>query len=112
MSTFGGYLIGLKKKLNQLYMEKQSNILNTYESIEWHDTTTPKPSKEHLELLWNDLLKDEMREERNQLLKDSDYTILSDFPTPNKHAWLDYRQQLRDFPSVWSDGVPFPTKPI
>jgi len=108
-------------------MEKQSNILkillkyhlndkwcceDTYESIEWHDTTTPKPSKEHLELLYDDLLKEEMREERNQLLKDSDYTVLPDFPSANKQAWLDYRQQLRDFPSVWSVGVSFPVKPI
>ena len=42
-----------------------------------------------------------MREERNQLLKDSDYTALPDYP--NRDAWLDYRQQLRDFPSVWFD---------
>ena len=53
-----------------------------------------------------------MREERNQLLKDSDYTALPDFPSANKQAWLDYRQQLRDFPSVWSVGASFPVKPI
>ena len=57
-------------------------------------------------------MKDEMREERDQLLKESDYTSLIDFPSTNKQAWLDYRQQLRDFPSVWSFGVPFPSKPI
>jgi len=59
-----------------------------------------------------DIMKEEMREERNQLLKESDYTVLPDFPTANLQTWLDYRQQLRDFPSVWSVGVPFPTKPI
>jgi hypothetical protein len=47
--------------------------------------------------------------ERNQLLKESDYTVLPDFPTANKQASLDYRQELRDFPSVWSVGVSFPT---
>ena len=51
-----------------------------------------------------------MREERNQLLKDSDYTALPDYP--NREPWLEYREQLRDFPTVWSVGVPFPTKPI
>jgi hypothetical protein len=30
-----------------------------------------------------------MREERNQLLKESGYTSLPDFPTSNKQAWLD-----------------------
>ena len=53
-----------------------------------------------------------MREERNQLLKESDYTALPDFPSTNKQEWLDYRHQLRDFPSVWTVGVPFPSKPI
>ena len=53
-----------------------------------------------------------MREERNQLLKESDFTSLPDFPKSNKQAWLDYRQQLRDFPSVWNVGVPFPSTPI
>ena len=83
----------------------------TYESIEWTDIQTTKPIKEELDLLMLDIMKDEMREQRNKLLKDSDYTVLLDFPTENRQAWLDYRQQLRDFPSIWSVGVSFPTKP-
>jgi hypothetical protein len=85
---------------------------DTYESLEWNDIITPQPLKEHLENLWIDLSKEMMREERNQLLKESDYTVLPDFPTSNKQAWLDYRQQLRDFPSVWSVGFPFHSSPI
>ena len=80
-----------------------------YDSLMWNDMSE-KPSKEHLESLWNDVLESEMRIERNQLLKDSDYTALPDYP--NREAWLNYRQQLRDFPSVWSVGVSFPVKPI
>ena len=83
-----------------------------YESIEWTDTQTTKPTKEELDVLLLEIIKDEMREERNKLLKDSDYTVLPDFPTANKQDWIDYRQELRDFPSMWSVGVPFPTKPI
>ena len=83
----------------------------TYESITWNDIT-PKPTKEELDVLLLEIMKDEMREERNTLLKESDYTSLTDFPTSNKQAWLDYRQQLRDFPSVWSVGFPFPSSPI
>ena len=84
---------------------------DTYESLEWNDNI-PQPSKKHLENLWVDLSKEMMREERNQLLKESDYTALPDFPSTNKQEWLDYRQQLRDFPSVWNVGVPFHSKPI
>jgi hypothetical protein len=85
---------------------------DTYESLEWNDFITPQPSKEHLENLWIDLSKEMTREEINQLLKESDCTALTDFPTSNKQACLDYRQQLRDFPSVWTECVPFPSKPI
>jgi hypothetical protein len=58
----------------------------TYETLEWHDEVKPKPTYEELEQLYSDLLKDEMREERNQLLKDCDYTVLPDFPTANRQA--------------------------
>ena len=83
----------------------------TYESITWNDIT-PKPTKEELDVLLLEIMKDEMREERNTLLKESDYTVLPDFTTSNKQAWIDYGQQLRDFPSVWSVGFPFPSSPI
>ena len=52
-----------------------------------------------------------MRQERNQLLKDSDFIVLVDYPNTNKEAWLSYRQELREFPAVWSEGMDFPTKP-
>ena len=51
--------------------------------------------------------------ERNQLLKDRDYTAFQDYPSSNKQVMSEYRrQQLRDFPTVWSVGVPFPMKPV
>ena len=98
------------KILLKYYIQYTWRCGETYETLVWLDDRILKPTKEELEQLYDDLLKDEMREERNQLLKDSDYTALPDYP--NREAWLDYRQQLRDFPTVWSIGVPFPTKPI
>ena len=83
----------------------------TYESIGWKDTTTPKPTKEQLESLWNELLKDEMRQERNKLLSDSDFRFLPDYSNTNKEAWVLYRQILRDFPETWVEGTPFPSPP-
>jgi len=29
----------------------------------------------------------------------------------NKEAWVLYRQELRDFPALWVEGMEFPTKP-
>jgi len=55
----------------------------------------------------------EVREERNQRLKNSDWTQFPDVVLSDKDAWTTYRQMLRDVPSQagfpWS--VDWPTKP-
>ena len=56
---------------------------DTYESLIWNDRIEPKSTQEHLETLWNDVLKENMRQERNQLLKDCDFIVLSDYPNTN-----------------------------
>jgi hypothetical protein len=43
-----------------------------------------------------------MRQERNALLQESDWTQTADNPISNKAAWATYRQQLRDFPASWT----------
>jgi len=54
-----------------------------------------------------------MRNLRNRLLKDSDWTQSYDDPTNNREAWAIYRQQLRDFPATWiaNQIVEFPEPP-
>jgi len=84
---------------------------DTYESLKWIDTTIDKPTKEHLEGLWVEVLKGKIRKERNQLLKDCDFRVLNDYPNTNKEAWVLYRQQLRDLPAIWVEGTPFPSPP-
>ena len=98
------------KILVKYYLNNQWSCGNTYKSIKWKDATTPKPAKEHLENLWVEVLKDNMRKERNKLLSETDYTALPDFP--NRDMYLEYRQKLRDFPAVWSEGMVFPEKPL
>jgi len=47
-----------------------------------------------------------IRYQRNILLDKTDKYIVADFPHPTpeaKQAWLDYRQALRDLPSVTED---------
>ena len=55
---------------------------------------------------------EEVREQRDALLKDSDWTQVSDAPV-DQQAWKDYRQALRDVPE--QEGFPtdinWPTKP-
>ncbi len=65
--------------------------------------------KEYWEVIKGDYFKENMREERNQLLQESDFRAVSDYPQRDK--WIVYRQELRDFPSVWTPETPFPEKP-
>ena len=53
-----------------------------------------------------------MREVRNGLLADSDWTQLPDAPV-DREAWATYRQALRDFPATWTPGpeADFPDTP-
>ena len=97
------------KILTKYYLNKSWSCGETYDSLEWYDTTLAKPTEEELELKYDDLLLDEMRQKRNQLLKESDYTALPDFPQRDK--WILYRQALRDYPSIWLPDRPFPETP-
>lgn len=57
---------------------------------------------------------DQIRSQRDSLLKDSDWAIISDAtPKPSKEAWLTYRQALRDLPQNFEDPseVVWPEKP-
>jgi hypothetical protein len=63
-----------------------------------------------------------LRLERDILLKDCDWTMMSDLNLENKDKWILYRQELRDMPetlpSVETDmagnliDVIFPVKPV
>jgi hypothetical protein len=55
----------------------------------------------------------DIRDQRNWLLKESDWTQASDVPQATKDVWATYRQSLRDVPQQDSfpTSVTFPTKP-
>jgi len=80
---------------------------NSYNSIQFEYGEVP--SKEHLDKLWTEMEIDVIREKRNKLLQESDFCALPDFPQRDK--WILYRQELRDFPSIWTEGIEFPTSP-
>ena len=63
----------------------------------------------------NTYLISRMRQERNALLAQSDWTQRADSPLTDskKTEWATYRQALRDFPASWtpSDTANFPDQP-
>ena len=98
--------------LIKYYADKTWICGETYESLEWKDKTE-KPTEEELNMKWVELKKEQMREKRNELLKECDFRFVSDFPQSEekKQEWQTYRQALRDFPSVWVEGMEYPLKP-
>lgn len=88
---------------NKSYFFKENN----YESFEWFEKEEPKPTNEHLCFLWesikNQFKLNEIRYERNLLLRECDYLMIEDYPHNEeiKEEWKTYRQSLRDLPSIW-----------
>ena len=77
-------------------------------SIDW----TQMKTAEQLEAEQVEQESERARNQRDRLLKDSDWTQVSDAPV-DQQAWADYRQALRDVPQ--QDGFPtdinWPSKP-
>ena len=82
----------------------------------WNDKEELRPTDEEISLKVKELeaaqpLK-ELREERNDLLMETDYIMVSDYPHTNKQAWIKYRQDLRDLPQTADlSNVEYPIKP-
>ena len=105
-----------------------NSIDDDYETIEWHDEEQTKPSLAEIKEKYAEMLIEQpmsrLREYRNKLLSNSDWTQTPDIPETIKTPWAIYRQQLRDLPSVsnpilddtWShpsgvSNVVWPTSP-
>ncbi len=67
------------------------------------------------ETIPNEWLIERMKDQRNVLLIQSDWTQVVDSPLSDskKAEWAVYRQALRDFPLTWvpADTCDFPDKP-
>ena len=81
------------------------------ETIIWHDTVQTEPTRAEIDAKraeldaaqpWIDA-----RTERDQLLRDSDWTAVTDtaLSEADQTDWEDYRQALRDIPQTYSDDV-------
>jgi len=71
-----------------------------------------KPTQAEFDAKYNELVNAEplrlLRQQRNQLLTDTDWRMVSDYPGSNQSEWQTYRQALRDIttqsPSLDSNG--------
>ena len=102
-------------------LEDKSNLLFNEEAGVYTESPFTIPTQQECEDYWNSTLKNDLglkslRRKRDFLVKESDAYSLPDFPhaTPEKkQEWLDYRQALRDLPSVTEDPLNpvWPTPP-
>jgi hypothetical protein len=80
------------------------------ETIIWHDTVQTEPTRAEIDAKraeldaaqpWIDA-----RTERDQLLRDSDWTAVTDtaLSEADQTDWEDYRQALRDIPQTYDDA--------
>ena len=57
---------------------------------------------------------EKIKAQRDKLLQQCDWTVLSDSPVSNQSDWLTYRQALRDIPQDFTtpEEVVWPTVPV
>ena len=76
---------------------------DTYAGLEWLDETQIKPTEEEINAKIAELEAAEparqVREIRNRLLAESDWTQSRDVVLLNDTTWKQYRQDLRDLPA-------------
>jgi len=90
--------------------------------LKWDDNR-PQPTESEIQAKISELEAAEplrlLRQQRNQLLQQSDWRMLSDYPGSNQTEWQTYRQALRNIttqtPSLDADGnltgITWPTPP-
>ena len=100
-----------------LELRPNGNFKIVGDKLIWNDGEELRPTDEEIEMKVKELeaalpLK-ELRQQRNQLLIETDYLMVIDYPHTNKEAWIKYRQDLRDLPQTADlSNVEYPTKPI
>ena len=100
-------MITLMDAIQALRPGAECNIRgNKYSGIEWLDKAQTIPSEEDVTAKYNQLQGEEplrlLREERNKLIAETDWTQLKDIELDiiRERDWKNYRQALRDLPSI------------
>ena len=109
----------LQNLVRKVVNELKSGVFDYDSYTSWESIVFPegyeKPPKEEFEAKLQELIDaqplKELRTKRNTILDQSDKYATIDYPHPTpekKQEWLDYRQALRDLPSVTED----PANPV
>ena len=100
---------GYQGENQKLYYDVISNTVKCKDEID----EKPVATIEELEAVKLELDKEYVRNLRNRLLIESDWTQNRDVVLSNDAEWKTYRQALRDLPANTSDWTnpPWPTKP-
>ena len=88
-------------------LRPNNNWSTTNNTFTWEDDIALKPTDDEIEAkrieLENEVPMKKLREERNIKLLETDKYSITDWPHPSeevKQAWITYRQELRDLPSI------------
>ena len=99
-------MITLMDAIQALRPGAECNIRgNKYSGIEWLDKTQTIPTEEEVNAKMKELTDAEpmklLREERNKLIAETDWTQLKDIDLDiiRERNWKNYRQALRDLPT-------------
>tara|TARA_Y100001938_G_scaffold148637_1_gene232961 strand:+ start:1280 stop:1774 length:495 start_codon:yes stop_codon:yes gene_type:complete len=114
-ATTSTYQVSVRDGVEQ---DSKGNWIEKYIAKDMFEATSEK-TKEELEKEYQKKLDDakaaNVRAERNLLLKESDWTMITDSPLSDskKTEWKTYRQKLRDIPasSGFPNSITFPDKP-
>ena len=102
------YIVGKAKLEGAMAVPKRPNSAHIWNGNEW--VFGGYTAEESI---------NKLRKERNQLLEQTDWRMVSDYPGSNQSEWQTYRQALRDIttqtPSLDSNGnltgITWPTPP-
>jgi len=87
--------------------------MSNLDNIIYLDASTQPPLTDDILKILNSQFIENLRQQRNQLLVESDKYLLPDFPITSNNLTLikEYRQKLRDYMSLLDDITSIPEMP-
>ena len=102
--------------INALVPNAQYNIYGDFSGLQWLDSRTA-PKEADVKKKYDEIIAEEplnlLRDVRNQILAQSDWTQSRDVTLSNDADWKTYRQALRDITKTYKtlEDVKWPEKP-
>ena len=106
----------IRQSINALVPNAQYNIYGDFSGLQWLDSRTA-PKEADVKKKYDEIIAEEplnlLRDVRNQILAQSDWTQSRDVTLSNDADWKTYRQALRDITKDYKslEDVKWPEKP-